>query len=487
MKTCNKKELFSLEDCFYLILISTMSICARLWRISQPDGVVFDEAHFGNFTKYYIHHEFHFDIHPPLAKMTMSFISYLQGYRGEVDPFYPLGRKYNNTETMFVTVRMVPAIMSGMCSPLLYCCTKLLGISSFPSFVAASFVALDNSFIVESRFILSDGVLHFYCAFHLFCFALFLRYDNNILAVLAGITLGMAGSSKLTALSLVAIDGVSQIVWIFMKCPGIIDIIVRAICILVPAFLTFYLAWTIHFAVTPINGYHGSYIDQVDKHTIVDRDKMNTYYWGNRVSKSSYLMRIIRWNIVMNNINMKSKIPHPWESRPEYWPFLTDKYVLFYSRPNIRISCMGSPLVYWTSSSCIIISCFALFVKRAGWQNILFIFGWAISYFPFYRIPRTMFHYHYLIPLMFASMNFGALIDKMFRNTNVKNFICMTFFILNVLCFKFFLPYIYGYECSSCTSTRNWLKSWTQGHPRPILLYGEQLIETTKLKMSLPK
>jgi dolichyl-phosphate-mannose-protein mannosyltransferase len=33
---------------------------------------VFDESHFGGFTERYLKHEYFFDIHPPMAKLTIA-------------------------------------------------------------------------------------------------------------------------------------------------------------------------------------------------------------------------------------------------------------------------------------------------------------------------------------------------------------------------------------------------------------------------------
>jgi hypothetical protein len=47
----------------------------RFWRISFPAGVVFDESHFGYFTGHYQRHSYVFDIHPPLGKLTVRWLT----------------------------------------------------------------------------------------------------------------------------------------------------------------------------------------------------------------------------------------------------------------------------------------------------------------------------------------------------------------------------------------------------------------------------
>lgn len=426
----SKSPAFTALDTFLALALFIIASYARLWTIAMPNQVVFDEVHFGNFTKFYIKNEFHFDIHPPLGKMMMAYISKLGQYRGDIESFVKLGTKYLMNETHFISLRMIPAIFSSCCSPLMYCTCRLLYIDPFPSFTGALMVALDTSMIVESKFILSDGMLHFWFAFHFFTLALFLRHGSEWRAILSGLTLGAAVSCKFTALSVYAIDGITQIVWILVRCPNIFLIIFRGFNILIPSFVSFFLSWVWHFQSTPYKGYHANYININDADTIINQSLINTSYMGNRLIESPMFLRIFRWLVVMNRINMRSKIPHPWESRPQYWPLLLDKYVLFYSSSkDKRIDCLGLPSSYWISTFSLALTIPALLFGRAGWQNLLFIWSWTVSFVPFLGVPRTMFHYHYLLPLMCACMNTASLLHFLFGtevhvvddNDEVKN------------------------------------------------------------------
>ena len=481
----SKVSSFRTIDSFLVLLLGVISAYARLWTIQYPDHVTFDEVHFGNFTKWYSYGEFHFDIHPPLGKLMMAYIGVLAGFHGDYGELSNLGRVYGMNETIYITMRMIPATFSSAVPPLLYCSCRLLMIGPLASFAGALMIALDISSIVESKFILSDGMLHFWYAFHYFTMCLFLRKGGEWRAVIAGFTLGCAGSCKFTALGLYAVDGITQIVWILFKWPKIQNIIVRGMALLVPSFVALYLAWLWHFASTPYKGYHASYMNAEDIHTLIDRDKINTSYWGNRVSNSPLLMRIYRWNLVMNRINMRSKIPHPWESRPQYWPLLMDKYVLFSARGSRRVNCMGLPSSYWISSASLVIAIPLLILGRASWQNLLFIWSWAVSFIPFLGVPRTMFHYHYLLPLMCACMNTSALIHNGIRKPKYQAFASTAIVIITFLCYLFFAPLAYGSQCPYCDS-RYWLKRWSSGPPLPINNFGRQYFNTTTRRGTLP-
>ena len=478
---------FTAVDSFVILVIGVISAGARLWTISYPETVTFDEVHFGNFTSWYVRNEFHFDIHPPLGKMIMAAISKAAGYKGDIASFSSIGSDYRMNETQYVMIRMIPAIFASMCAPLLYSSARCLDISVLPSVLGALMVALDSSMIVESKFILSDGMLHFFSALHYFTFCLFLREQTYTMAIISGITLGAAGACKFTALGLIAVDGVTQVVWILTTCPDILDIMVRAICILTPAAIVTLFAWCWHFAANPYAGYHSSYMAKEDSHTLIDLAKVNTTYWGNRVSRSPFPQRLANWLIVMNRINMRSKIPHPWESRPENWPFLRDKYVLFYSRTGRRVNCFGLPASYWFSTASVFLAIPAMmYHRKLCWQSILCLWSWLVSYVPFLGIPRTMFHYHYIIPLMWACLNTSAVLDFAITGKKAKHLVTTLLIILTVLCYEFFSPHIYGYSCPNCDRARQWLSAWTKGPPKPLSMFGKELFNTTEIRTVMP-
>lgn len=480
---------FSTIDSVLVTVVAILALYCRLYTIAHPTVVTFDEVHFGNFTKWYINNKFHFDIHPPLGKMLMGYISKASQYKGDIASFTNIGTPFLINETAYLSVRIIPAIFSAMVSPLLYTTLRNFDISPFPSLAGTLMVTFDSSMITESKFVLSDGMLHFFSALHIASFALFMRTGNYFHIFLGGVTLGCAGACKFTALGLVALDGLVQVAWIFVKWPSLIQILLRALLLLVPAVLAFLIIWIFHFALTPFHGHNSNYIDANDRHTLIERENINTSYWGNRVANSPIILRIIKWNMVMNHINMRSNCPHPWSSLPQYWPLLMDKWVMFYSAPDSRqITCFGLPVSYWFTAASIALTFPLLFFKISDYRNLIWILGWSVSFFPFLKVPRTMFHYHYLVPLMFASLNYGTLLDLMTKNSSFFRSIVCTISITCVFsCYLFFSPYIYGTPCPNCVPTRNWLNAWTQGPPPTFDYWKKPLYKTVKLTGVLPK
>ncbi|XP_031553269.1 dolichyl-phosphate-mannose--protein mannosyltransferase 4-like [Actinia tenebrosa] len=65
----------------WLVLLG-LSFGTRLWQLTIPKYVVFDEVHFGKFTNFFMQNKFFFDVHPPLGKLTFAITAYLSGYDG---------------------------------------------------------------------------------------------------------------------------------------------------------------------------------------------------------------------------------------------------------------------------------------------------------------------------------------------------------------------------------------------------------------------
>ena len=60
-----------------ILMLSSLLLIAfyvRMYNLSNPNSVVFDEVHFGGFARKYILGTFFMDVHPPLAKMLLELL-----------------------------------------------------------------------------------------------------------------------------------------------------------------------------------------------------------------------------------------------------------------------------------------------------------------------------------------------------------------------------------------------------------------------------
>lgn len=68
-----------------IAILTIVAAFVRLYGIHKPSSVVFDEVHFGGFASKYIKGEFFMDVHPPLAKMLLALVAWLNGFDGQFD------------------------------------------------------------------------------------------------------------------------------------------------------------------------------------------------------------------------------------------------------------------------------------------------------------------------------------------------------------------------------------------------------------------
>jgi len=405
-------------DFILVFFISIVSFCVHLWCIQHPAHVIFDEVHFGNFTNWYTKSEFFFDIHPPLGKIIMFLFANFSEYDGQIE----FGGEYGHTypDETYVPLRITPAFFSSLCPTLLYFAVRFCGFSRCAGLATASIVLFDTSILCEHRFILSDGMLHFFSALHIciMAYGLSLPRDSQrffVWQILTGLSLGAACSCKNTAWGLIALNGIIHVVEVFLTELALnesffINVFIRGFTLAVPTGVVYIASFCVHFALLPFIGQGKGYLSQEMQNQLIDPSLDGLQLWGNRVTKPGLVTRSIILTLRMHQGNMGITQWHPYQSRPIGWPLLTDIYVGFWAKDGLEINCIGNVFSYYMAFFGVIFVLFGLRNKK--WiQAMRFSVGWAVSYFPFFLIPRTMYLYHYHIPLMIGSCAFGASID----------------------------------------------------------------------------
>lgn len=457
-------EVFNTADSFILMAITFLAFSTRLWRIHFPEEIVFDEVYFGNFTNFYLKRTYFFDIHPPLGKLIMAGIAYVSQYPGNILFSGKTEGVYLDNETSYVTLRMTPAFFQSLCFPLIYATMKILDFNKMTAVIATTSLMFETSMLTEGIFILSDGLLHFFVCLHIFCLSCFLRSPTSIRLLITGLSLGGAISCKNTALGLVILNFIYQVHWILTYLPPITEIIYRAFTYFWTVSIIFVGSFIIHFGVLKYHGMGEEVIDKVYRDTLL----LNTSYGGLRNSGPYLLSKIFNLNLVMHLSNMRISKPHPYESSPLYWPLLKDKWIVFWSKKdNNLVLCLGNPVVFWITTLFIILVPFAQVMNHIDSRNIFLFLGWALSYFPFFLIPRSLYLYHYIIPMIFAVMNMAAFIDTYFSK-KIRPYIQLILMASIVISFIYYSSAVYGYECNNFMSKYFILKEWENGQEKPV-------------------
>ncbi|KDQ14229.1 glycosyltransferase family 39 protein [Botryobasidium botryosum FD-172 SS1] len=273
-----------------LILVVVLAAFVRLYKLSEPNSVVFDEVHFGKFASKYIKTRYYVDVHPPLAKLLITLVSVISGYDGNFD-FKDIGKIY--ADVPYVMMRALPAVMGLAVVPLTYLTLRGLDCRATTALLGSVLVAFENSLITQSRLILLDSPLIFFTSLSTFCWVGFSNEDKAepfteqwwFWLTLTGLSLGAVVSCKWVGLFTIALVGLCTIrqLWLLlgdMRVPPRLFVkhfCARALCLIVLP-ITFYMAmFEIHFLILQNSGEGDGFMSSEFQHTLQGRGMADTF------------------------------------------------------------------------------------------------------------------------------------------------------------------------------------------------------------------
>jgi dolichyl-phosphate-mannose-protein mannosyltransferase len=378
-----------------LLVLVIVGAALHLFRLSSPPRVVFDEVHFGSFVDAYCcSHAYFFDIHPPHAKLLITGAVTLGGYRGG-QKFADLGGPFTSASPALF--RLVPAL-AGIAIPLmLFAWMRQLGASTWAAFLAGLAAALDNALLVQTRVVALDGILlaaifgALVC--HLASERARSRARRTAFALAAGGLAGLAAGTKFTGLAAIALIGLLVAVEL-LRAPGrpaLRRAASQTVWILAGAAAVYVAGWEIHYALLTEPG--------------------QGYVWGAPTGDFLHDAVKLHRNMLASNYGLKA--PHPYESKWWSWPLML-RSVFYWNEDDAAIYFLGNPVLWWGTTLGLLMmgaSVLAMKVTRLEipgaakpWPPRLWVplAGYAIAYVPLMRVPRALFLYHYLTPLLFA-------------------------------------------------------------------------------------
>lgn len=449
-------------DTIFTFLLTIVSFITRTWCIHHPKNVVFDEVHFGNFTNWYTKSEFYYDIHPPLGKLIMYLFAKLSEYKGDIS----FSGSYIYKQDDYIQLRIIPAFFSSLCGPLIYLAVRFGDFSHISAIIAACMIIFDTSSAVEGHFILSDGLLHFFCCLHIAIAFYTYNLKNGkrylLFHVLNGLSLGAACSCKNTAWGLMGFDAFMYIIRIsnlagkFDIFESIFEVFIYGITLFLIQFFVYCLSFYIHFIILPFSGQGKPYLPNDMKAQLIENN--NADLWGKRLKGKGLLYRTLKLTWKMHTGNMGIRGFHPSQSRPFNWPLLTGIDVSFWHSGKESIKCHGNVFSYYLALIGIIVVLFSFNSKRY-FDMIHSVIGWIFCYFPLYLIPRTLFLYHYLIPLIFGCISYGISLD-LIHNKMIKRIVFIISLCLVIFGFWLWMPFVYGmyiHDKKYMIWNQNWL------------------------------
>lgn len=251
-----------------LVLVSVLAFWTRLSRLSYPNAVVFDEVYYGQFVSLYLKRVFFVDDSgPPLGHMILALGAYLGGFDGNF-AWNRIGAEYPSSVCVW-SLRVLPALCGSLCVPLVYLLTLELRFSHLSALGGALLLLLENSLIVQSRFMLLESVLIF---FVLLAFFSYLRFRNAPVGsrsrygwlLLSGASCGAAVGVKYTGLfSYLLLVGVASVhTWNLIgdRTVGHLSVCVqcvcRIVCLLVVPVLLYVFWFYLHLNLLNLSGPH---------------------------------------------------------------------------------------------------------------------------------------------------------------------------------------------------------------------------------------
>ncbi len=225
--------------------------------------------HFGKFASYYLRRSYFFDVHPPLGKMLIALVGWFGGYDGHYD-FDNIGDDYIKNNVPYVWLRSWSALLGTLLVPVVVDFAKQLGFSQAAAVLAGCMVLFDNALVTQTRLILLDSMLIFFCVVAAYCWVRFYNERGQPYSrpwwgwmIACGIMLAAASGIKMVGFMTVGLVGLATLfdLWNLLDWKRgmstnqfMYHFLARSFgLILVPIF--FYLFWFwCHFAVLTHSG-----------------------------------------------------------------------------------------------------------------------------------------------------------------------------------------------------------------------------------------
>ncbi len=458
----------------YTILVTILSILVHVVFFGHPSSVVFDEVHIGKYIIWHLQHSYFFDVHPPLGRLIFAFFAYLINYGDIVVDFGKIGNLLPN---WIILLRIVPIIFGILLSPIVYGILRNLNINKKLAFLGGVLICLENSTIVQSRFLLTDSFILF---FGFLSLLLYLIYRNHInikysylvfyLAVICAIS---AFSIKWIGLSFLGMIVFFELINHYLDYGKIFSVkLFKCMIIIGLLFVSIYSAiFAIHLRVLPNTGNGDPYMSKEFQKNLIGSQYEND---NSIIAKKDFPHKFLELNAEMISANNRLVYKHDYSSLWYTWPMMSRPIYYWNSSDDLNIVneigkkshiyFIGNPVLYWFG----IISILILFIIsllnirkiKKEYISIFILIGFISNFLPFIFIGRVMFLYHYAPALVFSIMALVLCIDKI-KNLNTQNIVYTSTIILASFLFLFFSPLTYGLPLTDIElGYRVWFSSW---------------------------
>jgi dolichyl-phosphate-mannose-protein mannosyltransferase len=414
-----------------MIGIFIFSLSLRFWGLGRFNVFVFDEVYYAKFANDYLTHTKFFNAHPPLSQYIIAVGIWL----GDM---LPIGHDTTNSLTGSVRSTFsyrwfnaifgsfIPIVVGGIA----YHLTKRRSYMV----IAAGLMALDGLFLVDSRYALNNVFLVLFGLLGQLWLLIGLStqgWRRWVLGIAAGIFFGLSIACKWNGLwfllgiwlSLGVIMGhqiltrrptteikdfppdIEPSVLVKLSRLQLWEILVYLLA--VPA-VVYIMAWIPHLQQNPepnlwkMQGEILHYHEKVGNGKAVHPYCANWYTWPLMMRPLAYYYNVVKG--AAGNVNL-------------------DKIY--------DVHAMGNPFLWWLAFGVIVMMTWRLLKKIVTGDHwdlsnqqvalpIFFLANYGANLFPWIRVTRCIYIYHYMGSLVFAVLALAWVIDRWFHSPNLQ-------------------------------------------------------------------
>jgi dolichyl-phosphate-mannose-protein mannosyltransferase len=425
----------------------------RLWHLSAPKGLIFDEVYYAKNAHSLLLHGVEIDpksnaaefvVHPPVGKWLIALGIKVFGY---------------NEFGWRISLAVVGAISIS----LIYWVTRKLFDNYFLSCCAAILMTADGLHLVQSR----TALLDLFVMFFILLTFMALIYRKHWLA---GIALGLACGTKWSGVYYV----VAYLAFVLYTDYRTNRAMEKDRALLVTIYGKTILR-ALQYVIIPIAVYLLSWSGWLLTKTGWDRT------WADSPRKSSFsfipasLRSLWHYHAEILNFHTHLTTKHSYSANPWSWLILGRPTSYFYATPkgcgastcSQEVIALGTPLLWWSAVFALLIT-FGYWISRREWQSGLILLSVAAGYLPWFLFQkRTMFSFYaiafepfVILTLVFCIAKYleSAHDEKIYKRRRL--FVCVWLFLV-ILNFLYFLPIFTGITIPYHSwMNRMWLPSW---------------------------
>jgi dolichyl-phosphate-mannose--protein O-mannosyl transferase len=417
---------------FILYGILLLSILLHAWRLPIPKRAVFDEVHYATYAADYRTHTPFFDVHPPLGKFIYSLPLYFYPKKNSADAQYvkltrDIAAKYEVTNRSFsrfpyIPLRTTSAFFGVLLVLSVFLFMRELTKNDIVALLSAFFITLENSLLIETRFIFLDGI---FLTFSFFALWQFLKQKDS--GIYSGILWGCALATKLVGIIFLPFILFQKVDW-WKKWKFVT----------VGFFILGTLWIGIQFYSFPIDKwYEFTKMVNTDVAETIPRIPQKLSLVDTSVLKSYLFLGEVTWSIegytVINSHNTG-------QSKWYEWPFMIGSFC--YSDSAFHICLVGNPALWGFGFLAVLWTILYIAIKKLRKQKVstivtsLFL-GYISVLLPFAIIPRYKLIWQYFPALIF-SLCLAAYWIVTYNNTLEKKYRIFSYvLLLSIVCIGF--------------------------------------------------